>query len=64
MNSLTIDCKQWTIQDVAAYCRVSKRTIERMRNNGELPPATRFGRLVRFDADAIKAWVDSSVEAA
>lgn len=63
-----IDAKRkgplWTIEDVAAYLAVSKRTIERARNRGDLPPAIRIGRAVRYRASAVIAWADASEEAA
>jgi excisionase family DNA binding protein len=42
----------WTVDDLARYLRVSKRTITRRVADGSLP-AVRTGRLVRFDPERV-----------
>lgn len=45
-----------TVDDVAAYARVSRRTIERALQNGELN-AFRVGTLLRIPDDAVYQWL-------
>jgi excisionase family DNA binding protein len=47
-----------TRQDLCTRLQLSKRTIARMLSTGQLPPAVRIGRNVRWRADAIDAWID------
>lgn len=45
----------YTKRELAHYCQVSERTIDRLRAAGKVP-AIRVGRAIRFDvADAIAA---------
>ncbi len=44
---------------VAAILSVSKRTVERMHADGELPASVRIGKTgVRWRLSDIRAWVD------
>jgi len=45
-----------TVQEVADYLRVTKKTIYRLLRRGELP-ATKVGRQWRFDKASIEEWL-------
>ena len=45
-----------TLEEVAKYLRVTKKTIYRFLERG-LIPATKIGRQWRFDRDSIDVWV-------
>lgn len=47
---------RWTPQQVADYLNVSKRTVERIIDKGELNPLW-IGEQRRFDPEAVKAYV-------
>jgi excisionase family DNA binding protein len=47
----------WTQREAADFLRCSPRTLERLRVEGEGPPYARVGRLVRYDPDAVRAWL-------
>lgn len=49
----------YTVAEVAAMMRVSKMTVYRMVNSGELP-AVRFGRSFRVPESAVSAIVNPS----
>jgi excisionase family DNA binding protein len=44
----------WTIDDVAAFARVSRRTVKRRVADGTLPTVS-IGPTVRFDPLAVRA---------
>ena len=44
------------VSEVAAKLRVSKITVYRMINSGEIP-AKKFGKQWRFDPEEIMEWV-------
>lgn len=44
--------------EVAAYCGMTERWILRAVAEGRIPNV-KIGRLVRFDLDAIDAWIDT-----
>ena len=44
------------VRDLARRYGLSEKTIRRMMDRGELPPARRFGRLFRWDPAVIEAW--------
>lgn len=48
--------KLMTLEEVASYLRVTKKTIYRLLERRTIP-ATRVGRLWRFDKDVIDAWL-------
>jgi excisionase family DNA binding protein len=48
-----------TINEVAAALRVSKMTIYRLVQAGELP-AIRIGRSIRVPASALRAYLDNA----
>lgn len=53
-----------TANEVAELLRVSPATVYRMAQAGELPTLSRVGPLLRFDLDAVEAWLRcDSVEA-
>lgn len=49
-----------TTNEVAARLRVSRRTIERMRDAGRLPlTGVRIGRQIRFSADSLNSYISA-----
>ena len=48
---------------LATYLQTTPRHIEKMRYERRIP-ATKVGRLVRYDLDAIDAWLADHTEAA
>lgn len=46
----------WTARDVAAYLRVSRSWVYSQHERGLLP-GLRFGGVLRFDPEKIRAWV-------
>ena len=46
----------WDVSDVASFLRVSRSWVYQATASGTLP-CIRLGALLRFEADAIKAWV-------
>lgn len=53
----------WTIDEVAAYLRVSVATVRRWTNNGQLP-CYRLGdnKQRRFSKDAVLAFVETRIQ--
>ncbi|MFD6770953.1 helix-turn-helix domain-containing protein [Micromonospora chalcea] len=47
----------WTVQDVSAYLRVPQETLYRWRKVKYGPPAARVGRHLRYEPEAVRAWV-------
>jgi hypothetical protein len=47
----------WTTADVAAYLRVSPRFVQRQVSAGQLPKPVYVGRLPRWNAAVVKAYV-------
>ncbi len=45
-----------TLKEVAAYLRVTEKTIHRLLEKGVIP-AIRVGRLWRFDSEALDRWL-------
>jgi predicted DNA-binding transcriptional regulator AlpA len=54
----------WTLHDAALFLALSVRSVERLRNRGEFPPAVRIGRAVRFEPGAVVAWARAAQEKA
>ncbi|MBX3312438.1 MAG: helix-turn-helix domain-containing protein [Microbacteriaceae bacterium] len=52
------DVRLLTVAEVADMMRVSKMTVYRMANSGELP-AIRFGRSYRIPASAVDSFLES-----
>jgi excisionase family DNA binding protein len=48
-----------TLEEVATYLRVTKKTIYRLLERGDIP-ATRVGRQWRFDKATIEVWLRQS----
>lgn len=48
-----------TETDLAAYLKVSKRTIQKWRLTGEGPSFLKIGHLVRYSKDDIDQWIVS-----
>ena len=45
--------------ELAAFLKISKRTVQRWRANGEGPPWTRISvRAVRYNLNSCKAWAE------
>lgn len=47
----------WTVKDVAAYLKMSRSSVYSSLTNRDAIPAVRMGSIIRFDPDAVKAWV-------
>jgi len=50
----------WTIDDVAEYLRVPVETLRTWRKKRTGPPARRCGKHLRYDPDAVRAWLNTS----
>ena len=48
-----------TVEEVAAYLRVNKKTVYGLLKSGKIP-ATRVGHQWRFDKSSIESWVQKS----
>ena len=46
-----------TISQVAAALNCSTKTVYRLADAGKMPPACRIGDLVRWNSEAIEAWI-------
>jgi excisionase family DNA binding protein len=51
----------WTIHDVAAYLGVPAGTLYQWRHRGMGPPGVRFGKHLRYQPAAVRAWVTEQV---
>jgi excisionase family DNA binding protein len=47
----------YTADEIAAQLQISTRQIWRMRDAGTMPPPLMIGRLVRWNASVIDAWI-------
>ena len=47
-----------TTADVAKLLKVSTRTVRRLKDRAKLPPPIRVGAGVRWDADALRRWIE------
>jgi hypothetical protein len=47
----------WTVQEAARFLRVPVKTLYQWKWRGEGPPVTKIGRYLRYDPDALRAWV-------
>jgi len=54
------DEQLWTVSDVMEYLQVSRRTVERLVDAGELR-SLKFGRNVRFRREDIESFLENSV---
>jgi excisionase family DNA binding protein len=45
---------------LAPLLGTTERHLEDMRTRGEGPPCFRVGRKVRYDRDAVKAWIEAN----
>ena len=52
------------IQTVADLLGVSCKHVRRLDDRGEIPPAIRLGRSVRWDLGQIRNWIDRKVRTA
>ena len=52
----------WTYEDVAAYLRISWRTVRRWAGEGKLP-VVKIGNRNRFQPAAIERWAKARVQA-
>ncbi len=49
----------YTVDEVAATLKISRRTVQRALKNGDLTGA-KIGKLWRFSAEDIHAWIYAS----
>ena len=49
----------WTVEDFAAWLRITPLAARAMLRRRELPPASivKIGRRVRLRAEVVKAWI-------
>lgn len=52
MTAISPRRRLWTVGDVAAFAKVSQRTVRGRLDDGTIP-SLRFGGVVRFDPKAI-----------
>jgi len=55
-KALDLTATLWGVAEVALFLRVSRSWVYQAAASGTLP-CIRLGALLRFEADAIKAWV-------
>jgi excisionase family DNA binding protein len=48
----------WTVDHVAGFLGVSPKTVRKWQLNGAIPFIKLGGKLVRFDPDVIRLWVE------
>lgn len=46
----------WTVDDVATYLRIPKKTLYYWRYRNYGPPSRRFGKYLRYDPGDVVAW--------
>lgn len=51
----------WSIDDVARFLGISPKTVRKWQLGGTLPFVKLGGKLVRFQPEAIHAWVNQHV---
>jgi hypothetical protein len=51
----------YTPVQAADFVKLSWRTLERMRQNGEGPPFRKHGRYIRYHIDDLEAWSKANV---
>lgn len=49
--------------EAAAYCRLSKPYLEKLRSNGGGPAFRKVGRRILYRLSDIEAWIDKHVQA-
>ncbi|HET8920929.1 MAG TPA: helix-turn-helix domain-containing protein [Xanthobacteraceae bacterium] len=49
--------------EAASYCRLSKRTLERLRVSGLGPRFVKYGRSIRYRQSDLDQWIASRVVA-
>ncbi len=54
----------WTIDETAKNLSISRRQLERLREQGNFPPAIRFGRSVRFIPAEVLSYLSTLRESA
>lgn len=52
--------RAWSIHDVAEYLQVPVETLRTWRKKRTGPPARRCGKHLRYDPDAVRAWLNTS----
>ena len=53
----------WSVDDLANYLHVSRKTIfNRIWRREELPPFIKTGRTILFREGDVKKWLDSKVQ--
>ncbi len=50
----------WTAKQVADYCHIEAHSVYRLHKAGHLPRPIRIGRLVRWDEEDIKKFLDKT----
>ncbi len=47
------------VKDVARLLDCSEQHVRNLVNRGEIPGAFKIGKLLRFDAAAVQAWLEA-----
>ncbi len=48
-----------TAREVSKLFQVSERTVWRLCETGQIPPPIRFGRVIRWNHEGLKKWIDA-----
>lgn len=56
-SDLVVAGSLWTVDEVAQFLGVSPKTVRKWQLAGSLPFVKLGGKLVRFQPEAIRAWV-------
>ena len=54
----------WTVDDVAAYCKVPKTSVYKWNAMGTGPTYYRLGRHARYRRSEVIKWVDEHIDEA
>ena len=57
LPTATSPARAWTVDDVADFLRIHRRTVLKMAERGDIP-SVRLGKLYRFDPARIVALFD------
>jgi len=62
-TNTTAPAPLWSVADVSAYLGVPVQTLYAWRKARTGPPAARIGKHLRYDPDAVRAWVTAQTAA-
>lgn len=58
-----MDQRLLTIPNVCAYLHLSRTSVYRMINRGEMPGVLHIGGVVRIDKDELDKWIQATKQA-